>query len=153
VVFPPERLIGFSRGIKKLFGPQFALAGKATEFLGPVFSSGVTLAMESGLRAAQVAARQLHGAAVDWQVEYADYLMQGVETFRSYINAWYDDKLPTILFAAQNNPGVMRQICSVLAGYVWDQSNAYVTQADRALRAPATISAGLSRAPGGAATQ
>jgi hypothetical protein len=27
----------------------------------------------------------------------------------------------------------MRQICSVLAGYVWDKSNPYVAQADRAL--------------------
>jgi len=42
-------------------------------------------------------------------------------------------KLPTIFFAANRNPDVMRQICSVLAGYVWDKSNPYVTQADRAL--------------------
>ena len=27
----------------------------------------------------------------------------------------------------------MRNICSVLAGYVWDKSNPYVTQAERAL--------------------
>jgi hypothetical protein len=27
----------------------------------------------------------------------------------------------------------MRQVCSVLAGYVWDHSNPYVVQADRAL--------------------
>jgi hypothetical protein len=27
----------------------------------------------------------------------------------------------------------MRQICSVLAGYVWDKSNPYVAQASRAL--------------------
>ncbi|MGC3958773.1 MAG: tryptophan 7-halogenase [Verrucomicrobiota bacterium] len=141
IVFPPQRIKGFACSIKKVFGPQFALAGNATEFLDPVFSSGVTLAMESGLRAAQVAARQLRGETVDWQKDYADYLMQGVDTFRSYVTAWYDDRLPTILFAAQRNPGVMRQICSVLAGYVWDQSNPYVTQADRALRALATISA------------
>lgn len=144
VVFPPHRITGFACSIKRLFGPQFALAGNATEFLDPVFSSGVTLAMESGLRAAQVTARQLRGEPVDWQVEYADYVMQGVNTFRSYVTAWYDEKLPTILFAAQRNPGVMRQICSVLAGYVWDKSNPYVSQADRALRALATISAGPS---------
>ena len=112
-----------------------------------MFISGVTLAMESGLRAAQVAARQLRGETVDWQTEYADYVMQGVDTFRSYVTAWYDDRLPTILFAAQRNPGVMRQICSVLAGYVWDKSNPYVAQADRALRALATISAGPGATP------
>lgn len=142
VVFPPHRIKGFACAIKQLFGPQFALAGNATEFLDPVFSSGVTLAMESGLRAAQVTARQLRGEPVNWQEDYADYVMQGVNTFRSYVTAWYDEKLPTILFAAQRNPGVMRQICSVLAGYVWDKSNPYVAQADRALRALATISSG-----------
>lgn len=146
-VFPPLRIKGFACSIKRVFGPQFALAGNATEFLDPVFSSGVTLAMESGLRAAQVASRQLRGEPVDWQTEYADYVMQGVDTFRSYVSAWYDDKLPTILFAAQRNPGVMRQICSVLAGYVWDKSNPYVAQADRALRALATISAGPGAPP------
>lgn len=147
VVFPPQRITGFACSVKKLFGPQFALAGNATEFLDPIFSSGVTLAMESGLRAAQVAARQLRGEPVDWQVEYADHVMQGVNTFRSYVTAWYDEKLPTILFAAQRNPGVMQQICSVLAGYVWDKSNPYVAQADRALRALATISAAPAPKP------
>ncbi|MFO1487765.1 MAG: NAD(P)/FAD-dependent oxidoreductase [Verrucomicrobiota bacterium] len=147
VEFPPQRIKGFAVSVKKLYGPRFALAGNATEFLDPVFSSGVTLAMESGLRAAQVAARQLRGEPVDWQVEYCDYVMQGVNTFRSYVDAWYDDKLPTILFAAQRNPDIMKQICSVLAGYVWDKSNPYVSQADRALALLAKISAkrGLSQ--------
>jgi flavin-dependent dehydrogenase len=143
-VFPPQRIKGFACSVKKLFGPQFALAGNATEFLDPVFSSGVTLAMESGLRAAQVLTRQLQGQPVDWQTEYADHVMQGVNTFRSYVTAWYDDKLPTILFASQRNPDIMRQICSVLAGYVWDKSNPYVTQADRALGLLAKISGKLT---------
>ena len=147
VVFPPHRITGFACSVKKLFGPQFALAGNATEFLDPIFSSGVTLAMESGLCAARVTARQLRGETVDWQADYADHVMQGVNTFRSYVTAWYDEKLPTILFAAQRNPGVMQQICSVLAGYVWDKSNPYVAQADRALRALATISAAPAPKP------
>ncbi len=145
-VFPPQRIKGYACSVKKFFGPQFALAGNATEFLDPVFSSGVTLAMESGLRAAQVLTRQLQGQPVDWQTEYADHVMQGVNTFRAYVSAWYDDRLPTILFASQRNPDIMRQICSVLAGYVWDKSNPYVTQADRALGLLAKISGTMARA-------
>jgi len=140
VDFQPQRIKGFACSVKKLYGPGFALAGNATEFLDPIFSSGVTLAMESGLRAAQVLARELRGEPVDWQTDYADHVMQGVNTFRSYVTAWYEDKLPTILFAAQRNPDIMRQICSVLAGYVWDKSNPYVVQADRALGLLAKIS-------------
>jgi len=132
-VFPPQRISGYACSVKKLFGDKFALVGNATEFLDPVFSSGVTLALASANRAAKVLTRQLHGDAVDWQTEYADHIMQGINTFRAYVSAWYDDKLPQIFFAANRNPDIMRQICSVLAGYVWDKSNPYVSQADRAL--------------------
>ncbi|MEB2283066.1 MAG: hypothetical protein B6D46_03510 [Polyangiaceae bacterium UTPRO1] len=139
MVFPPRRIAGYSCGIKRLFGPRFALAGNATEFLDPVFSSGVTLAMASALRAAQVLGRELRGEQVDWQTDYADYLERGVATFRAYIDAWYDQRLPAILFAAPRSPGVMRQICSVLAGYAWDTDNPYVTRAQRALQALAAV--------------
>lgn len=142
IVFPPQRISGFSCAVKRLFGPQFALAGNATEFLDPVFSSGVTLAMASALRAAQVLTRQLRGQPVDWQTEYADHLMQGVETFRAYVDAWYDDSFPGILFAAQKRPDIMRQICSVLAGYVWDAANPYAVQPKRALPLLAKIVSG-----------
>jgi flavin-dependent dehydrogenase len=132
-VFPPQHISGYACSVKKLFGERFALVGNATEFLDPIFSSGVSLAFASANRASKVLTRQLRGEKVDWQTEYADYVMQGINTFRSYVTAWYDDTLPQIFFAAQKNPDIMRQICSVLAGYVWDKSNPYVSQADRAL--------------------
>ena len=132
-VFPPRRIGGYSCSVKKFYGPRFALVGNATEFLDPVFSSGVTLAMESALRAAQVLTRELRGENPDWQKEYADHLLQGVNTFRIYVNAWYDGTLADIFFAPDRDRAVMRNICSVLAGYVWDKSNPYVTRAERAL--------------------
>ncbi|MCC6822065.1 MAG: tryptophan 7-halogenase [Verrucomicrobia subdivision 3 bacterium] len=130
---PPQCINGYACAVKQLFGSHYALVGNATEFLDPVFSSGVTLALESANRAAQVLTRHLHGQPVDWQRDYADYVMQGIDTFRAYVNAWYDTTLHQIFFAAQRNPPIMKQICSVLAGYVWDRSNPYVAQADRAL--------------------
>ena len=163
IVFPPQRIAGFACSVKTVYGPrsnsaavpdrsnssestQFALVGNATEFLDPVFSSGVALALESAQRAVQVLTRQLRGETVDWQREYADYIKQGINTFRSYVSAWYDDKLPQIFFAPRRDPEIMKQICSVLAGYVWDKSNLYVTQADRALSLLARISEGQSGA-------
>jgi flavin-dependent dehydrogenase len=132
-VMTPQRVSGFSCSVKRLYGERFALVGNATEFLDPIFSSGVALALASSQRAAQVLTRHLRGEPVDWQGEYADHVMQGINTFRAYVGAWYDDRLPQILFAANKNPDIMRQVCSVLAGYVWDKTNPYVTQADRAL--------------------
>jgi len=141
LAFPPQRISGYSCSVKQLFGPHYALTGNATEFLDPVFSSGVTLAMASSYRAAQLTIRELRGEAVNWQTEYTDYVMQGVDTFRAYVQAWYDDVLPGILFNASRSPEIMRQICSVLAGYVWDTSNPYVAKPERALAALAKIAA------------
>jgi flavin-dependent dehydrogenase len=133
LVFPPLRISGYACAVKKLFGEKFALVGNATEFLDPIFSSGVALALESAQRAAQILTRQLHGESVNWQTDYADHVMHGINTFRTYVGAWYDDRLPQIFFAPNKNPDIMRQICSVLAGYVWDKTNPYVTQAERGL--------------------
>jgi len=144
-VFRSQRITGYACAIKQLYGPHFALAGNATEFLDPIFSSGVTLALASADRAAKVVTRHLRGETVDWQVEYADHVMQGINAFRAYVTAWYDETLHDILFAAQANPGIMRQICSVLAGYVWDTSNPYVVQAERALPLLSKIVRGKKR--------
>ena len=143
---PPQRINGYSCSVKKLFGDKYALAGNATEFLDPVFSSGVALALASAQRAAQVLVRQWRGEPADWQADYADHVMQGINTFRAYVSAWYDGRLPRIFFAAQRNPDILRQICSVLAGYVWDRSNSYVSQADRALAALTKVLSGPRRA-------
>ena len=132
-VFEPQRISGYACAVEKLAGPNFALVGNATEFLDPIFSSGVTLALGSANRAAKILTRQLRGGTVDWQTDYADHVMQGINTFRAYVTAWYDGTLQDIFFAAGSNPAVMRQICSVLAGYVWDRTNPYVAQPERAL--------------------
>jgi len=132
-VFAPQRITGYACAVKQLCGPHFALVGNATEFLDPIFSSGVTLALGSAQRAAKVLTRHLRGETVDWQTEYSDHVMQGINTFRTYVSAWYAETLHEIFFAAGANPDIMRQICSVLAGYVWDTANPYVSQPERAL--------------------
>jgi flavin-dependent dehydrogenase len=144
-VFPSQRISGYACAIKQLYGPHFALAGNATEFLDPIFSSGVTLALASANRAAKTITRQLRGEAVDWQTDYADHVMQGINTFRTYVSAWYDGTLHDIFFAAKSNHDIMRQICSVLAGYVWDKSNPYVAQPERALPLLSKIVRGKNR--------
>jgi flavin-dependent dehydrogenase len=129
--FPVRRINGYSISVKKLFGNGFALMGNATEFLDPVFSSGVTLALESANRAAKTLIRQLQGVSVDWQHEYADHMMMGVDTFRTFVTAWYDDRLPTIFYSAVKPDELQEQICSVLAGYVWDTDNPCVREHER----------------------
>jgi glycosyltransferase involved in cell wall biosynthesis len=125
-LFEPRVLHSWSVSTDRFFGDGFVLTGNVTEFLDPVFSSGVTLATTSSQIASKLVIRQLNGEVVDWQKEYTDLMMQGVDTFRSYVLAWYDGTLQKIFFAEERNQEVIRQICSVLAGYVWDLENPYV---------------------------
>ena len=60
-------------------------------------------------------------------------MMQGINTFRSYVMTWYDGTLDTIFFADKPNLEIKNMICSVLAGYVWDLNNPYVKDHNTAL--------------------
>jgi len=119
-------LESWSRTTDKFFGDGFVLTGNVTEFLDPIFSSGVTLATVSSQTAAHLVIRRLKGESVDWEKEYMELVMQGVNTFRSYVMAWYEGTLDTIFFADKPNQEIKNMICSVLAGYVWDLKNPYV---------------------------
>lgn len=127
---------GYSANVTRMFGENFVMVGNATEFLDPVFSSGVTLALESGAKAADLTIKEFNGEAVDWQVDYQDYMMIGVDVFREYVEAWYDGRLQGILFSKA--PGSMKiesKVVSVLSGYVWDTKNMFVSSPTEAVNA------------------
>ncbi|WP_439487925.1 NAD(P)/FAD-dependent oxidoreductase [Algoriphagus sp.] len=122
----PTSILGYSVGVKQMYGEGYVLCGNSTEFLDPVFSSGVTLATVSGLLAAKLVEKELNGETVDWQKDYEDEMKYGIEVFRSYVDGWYNGELQTIFFNPKINPLIKRQICSVLAGHVWDMENPFV---------------------------
>jgi flavin-dependent dehydrogenase len=139
MVFEPKVLESWSTTTEKFFGEGFVLTGNVTEFLDPVFSSGVTLATVSSQLAAALVIRKLHGEQIDWEKEYTNPMMQGVDTFRSYVMTWYEGILDTIFFADNQDPLIKSQICSVLAGYVWDIENPYVKNHKTALHRLASL--------------
>jgi flavin-dependent dehydrogenase len=125
-LFEPKVLESWSSTTDRFYGEGFVLTGNVTEFLDPVFSSGVTLATVSSQIAGKLVVEKLNGRDIDWQNEYMKIMMQGVDTFRSYVMAWYEGTLDTIFFADNQDAMIKSQICSVLAGYVWDLDNPYV---------------------------
>lgn len=127
----PREISGYACAVRSLHGPGFALVGNATEFLDPVFSSGVTLALESANRASKTLIRQLRGEPVDWEADYAGYMKRGIDVFRTYVSTWYDGSLPRVLYSLKSPDTIKRMICSVLAGYVWDDTNPFVAQHQR----------------------
>ena len=130
---PARELGGYAANVKAMHGKGFALLGNAAEFLDPVFSSGVTIAMRSASMAAAVLDRQLRGEAVDWTCEFELPLRKGVDTFRTYVRAWYDGRFQDIMFAKTQPPDIRRMICSILAGYAWDETNPFVAEPQRRL--------------------
>lgn len=107
------------------------LTGNSAEFLDPVFSSGVTFATESGLLAAKLITKALQNETVDWQIDYENYIKEGITVFGSYVKEWYTGNLQTVFFEGNDNPDIKKQICAVLAGYVWDKTNPFVKNHNR----------------------
>jgi flavin-dependent dehydrogenase len=136
---PARALSGYAANVKAMHGPGFALLGNAAEFLDPVFSSGVTIAMRSASMAAEVLDRQLRGERVDWQSEFEVPLRKGVDTFRAYVRAWYDGRFQDIMFSRNQAPGIRRMICAILAGYAWDETNPFVAEPERRLEMVAKL--------------
>jgi len=130
---PARGLSGYSANVTSMYGPGFALLGNAAEFLDPVFSSGITIAMRSASMAAEVLDRQLRGETVDWRTQFEEPLREGVDTFRAYVRAWYDGRFQDIMFSKTQPPEIRRMICSILAGYAWDQKNPFVAEPERRL--------------------
>jgi flavin-dependent dehydrogenase len=131
---PFQSLQGYAANVSSLYGPGYALLGNAGEFLDPIFSSGVTIALRSSYLATCCLEKQLKGEPVNWQADYAEPLQQGIDTFRVFVTTWYENTLPKILFYAKQTPQIRQMIASILAGYAWDKRNPYVKDTQRRLK-------------------
>jgi flavin-dependent dehydrogenase len=143
------KLVGWTRIVKKMYGPRWAVVGNAGDFIDPIFSSGVMLAMESGTLASKAVLAELAGEKVDWMAEYQDPIKKATDVFRSFVQSWYEGDLVRILFATDPSEGIRRSIVSILGGNVLNQKNSLVRQPDKGLK---TLLAAIERRDRGAAS-
>ena len=141
-----KEISAYAASAKQLYGPGFAITGNSSEFIDPIFSSGVTFATHSGLLAAKLAVKTLNNEQVNWEKDFKDHIMKGVDTFRTYVDHWYDGTLQDIFFYTSEtaktnitNANMKKQICSVLAGYVWDETNPFVKKHKKAVSSLARV--------------
>jgi flavin-dependent dehydrogenase len=134
-----NQINGYAADVSSLVGKNFALLGNAGEFLDPVFSSGVTIAVKSADLAASLLMKERAGESVCWQTDYVKPLKSGVDTFRVLVEAWYDGRLQDIIFYQQASDDVRAMVCSILAGYAWDDENPYVSKTQRRMDVLAQI--------------
>ncbi len=81
-----------------LSGPGYLLIGDAGSFTDPVFSGGVTLALATGRKAAEVVADRLDGKLSESEVTsiYDSFFKTGYETYYRLIRAVYDERQPVM---------------------------------------------------------
>lgn len=139
IITQVQQINGYSANVKSLFGKHFALLGNAGEFLDPVFSSGVTIAFKSADLASSLLIKKSKGQSVCWESDYAKPLMKGVDTFRAFVTAWYDGRLQDIIFHQDASDDIREMVCSILAGYAWDEKNPYVQRPERRINVLAEI--------------
>ena len=132
---PVRTLVGYAADVKHLAQNNYALLGNAGEFLDPVFSSGVTIALKSASLVVPLVERVLQGEQVNWLEEYEKPLRAGIDVFRAYVEGWYSGEFQDIVFSMyqHKNPQIRNMISSLLAGYAWDTTNPIHKNAKRRL--------------------
>ena len=113
----------FSYSASTYAGDRWVLAGDAGSFLDPVFSTGVSIALESGLEAAAV----LHRALLRNDFSAASFAAfsrrqrRRFRRFRRFVVGFYTPQFRDVFFSPDPPRLLFRSVTTILAGK-WDAS-------------------------------
>ena len=111
----------FSYSASAYAGDRWILAGDAGSFLDPVFSTGVSIAMESGIEAAAELHRAL--ARNDFSASsfaaFSRRQRKRFETFRRFVVGFYTPQFRDVFFSPEPPKLIFRSVVTMLAGK-WD---------------------------------
>ena len=113
----------FSYSASTYAGDRWILAGDAGSFLDPVFSTGVSIAMESGIEAAAELHRAL--ARNDFSASsfaaFSRRQRKRFESFRRFVVGFYTPQFRDLFFSPQPPRLIFRAVVTILAGK-WNAS-------------------------------
>jgi flavin-dependent dehydrogenase len=113
----------FSYSASAYAGDRWILAGDAGSFLDPVFSTGVSIAMESGIEAAS----ELHRALAKNDFSASSFAAfsrrqrKRFETFRRFVVGFYTPQFRDVFFSPEPPKLIFRSVVTMLAGR-WNAS-------------------------------
>ena len=109
----------FSFGSLAYAGDRWVVAGDAGSFLDPVFSTGVAIALESGLEAAQAVAAGLDAGDLSARrfASYARRQRRRYLSFRRFVLGFYSTEFRDLFFAENPPPRMFRSLVAAFAGY------------------------------------
>jgi FADH2-dependent halogenase len=99
-------------------GDRFVLVGDAGAFLDPIFSTGVLLAMQSGIEAAEVVSEGLRDGDLQARrfIAYERRLVRRYHHFRRFAAGFYDPAFRDLFFSQSSRFGIYEAVLSVLGG-------------------------------------
>jgi flavin-dependent dehydrogenase len=110
-------------------GARFGCIGDAAGFIDPVFSSGVTLAMNGAAALADrlnVALESGTEADPNLMAKPSAHVGRGLDTFRAVVHRFYRTRfVDHFIFMAPQSGDMRRGVVSVLAGDVWRDDNIF----------------------------
>jgi len=121
---PTYAAANFSYRRDTMAGEGYLMVGDAFAFIDPVFSSGVHLALNSGIVGAEVVDAFLRGAS-DYaarQRRFEQRVRRGIDTFSWFIHRFNQPAFQGLFVSARRPPKIERAVLSLLAGDVFEQS-------------------------------
>jgi len=109
----------YSYSSKRFAGDGYLLAGDAAEFLDPIFSTGVILAMRSGQLAGRELAKTLKAGRAPRAREFRSYEMAFRRWTRNHfamIDAFYGPGFGNVFLTPKNTLGMVKAVIALLAG-------------------------------------
>jgi FADH2 O2-dependent halogenase len=131
--FKPEG--DYSYAMKQICGDRFVMVGDAARFVDPIFSSGVSVALNSARIACHdiVAAARANDGAGDFRKErfatYEGKLRRGVRNWYEFIGIYY--RLNILFTAFVQDPRYRLDVLKLLQGDVYDDEEPKALQAMR----------------------
>jgi flavin-dependent dehydrogenase len=109
----------FSYASRAYAGARWFLAGDAGSFLDPVFSTGVAIALESGLEAAQAVVHAIESGKWTGRhvTRYSRRQGQRYRSFRRFVLGFYTPAFRDLFFSQDPPPRIFRSVVAVFAGY------------------------------------
>jgi flavin-dependent dehydrogenase len=109
----------FSYGARTYAGDRWIVVGDAGSFLDPVFSSGVAIAMESGLEGAQAIESGLAQGDLSARrlALFNRRQRQRYRSFRRFVRGFYTAAFRDLFFNPDPPEAMFRAVVTVLAGY------------------------------------
>ncbi|HKT35979.1 MAG TPA: NAD(P)/FAD-dependent oxidoreductase [Nitrospira sp.] len=121
---PTYAAANFSYRRNSMTGDAYLMVGDAFAFIDPVFSSGVHLALNSGVVGAGVVDAFLRGDP-DYaarQKSFERRVRRGIDTFSWFIHRFNQPAFEALFVSTRRPPKIERAVLSLLAGDVFEQS-------------------------------